>query len=422
MHILVTRPAEPAARTAARLAALGHEPLLDPVLTLEFAPPEHLIGEVPPDAVVLTSANGVRALEGHADLASLVVLPLWTVGTRTSEAARELGFVVMGEAEDLKGLADLLGDRPAPLRLLHIAGEHRAGDLGELLALAGHVVETRVVYRAARNAGLAPETQAALREGSLNAVLHYSRRSAETFIALAAEAGLSEAALQLRHLCLSNEVASPLRALGAADVLVAETPNEDALLALLGEGGTSGSARQPAEEALDSARNGEGARAGMAEPGNPGSGPKASRTKTNKPKPQVIDLEATEIDREPPPSTPDFDVPPDPPSEPDAPQAGDPPPPPPLGENDPMLGEEPRSSLGALVAAGLIGAALAIVGLMLLLSARTRTLRAGSGPGARQPPLGHRKPPGNLGRDAACSCPGRGGTGCSRSGTRQSGG
>jgi uroporphyrinogen-III synthase len=64
-------------------------------------------------------------------------------------------------------------------------------------------------------------------------VLHYSRRSAETALALVREAGLETNFAALRHLCLSSDVADGLQGLKGAKVAVASRPDEDALLGLL---------------------------------------------------------------------------------------------------------------------------------------------------------------------------------------------
>ena len=53
-------------------------------------------------------------------------------------------------------------------------------------------------------------------------------------MALAGAAGLAEAALRPRQLCLSDQVAEPLRGAGVADIEVASSPREDDLLTLLG--------------------------------------------------------------------------------------------------------------------------------------------------------------------------------------------
>ena len=154
MRLLVTRPEPDGARTAQALRARGHAVVLAPLLRTEnvdFVLPEQAFS-----AVVLTSANAARAIADHPGRAQLTALTAFTVGRRTAEAARALGFRDVRSADGDKGdLVDLLradfvrtdllrmesGDR-APL--LYLAGEDRAGDL----AGAGLPVHTAVVYRA----------------------------------------------------------------------------------------------------------------------------------------------------------------------------------------------------------------------------------------------------------------------------------
>lgn len=231
MKILVTRPERPARRTEDRLRRAGHDVLVDPLLTLSFHPPERLLDARLPDALVLTSSNGVRAIARHPDLPRLQGLPLWTVGLRTTMAAREIGFAnPVAEAPDVKTLADALRKK-GPQRLLYIAARVRAGELSELLP--EHDVETKIVYTADPASALAPETAEALRKGQIDAVLHYSRRLAEAYLALAAAAGLAREALAPVHFCLSENVAVPLRAAAAGAIRIAAVPREDALLSLL---------------------------------------------------------------------------------------------------------------------------------------------------------------------------------------------
>jgi len=98
------------------------------------------------------------------------------------------------------------------------------------LSARGIAAEMRVVYRAAA----APFPSAlieALKAGEVDAVLHFSRRSAENYAAGARQAGIAGPALAVRHLCLSAQVAEPLA--GAGQVTIAARPDEAALIALL---------------------------------------------------------------------------------------------------------------------------------------------------------------------------------------------
>jgi uroporphyrinogen-III synthase len=229
LRVLVTRPRFDAARTAEKLSVLGHEAVIDSVIEIEalpFDPPSDGFS-----AIIFTSANAARIAASHE---SLKRLPVFAVGERTGEAARELGFqrvrVAGGDVIALGGL--IASDLPGGAKILHLAGEDRAGDLPGRLAQSGITVETRINYRARASAALRPETASALRESAIDAVLHYSERSAAVFVRLAETAGISGDIRKTRHLCLSSAVAAPLKSFGARTEIAA-APDEEALLALL---------------------------------------------------------------------------------------------------------------------------------------------------------------------------------------------
>ena len=65
MRILITRPQAEAERTAARLIALGHEPVIAPVLRIERTEDTPPSGSF--DALIVTSVNAVPALADLED-------------------------------------------------------------------------------------------------------------------------------------------------------------------------------------------------------------------------------------------------------------------------------------------------------------------------------------------------------------------
>ena len=234
MRLLVTRPEPDATRTAETLRARGHDVLVAPLLATltiaaEFAGPY--------DGVLMTSANAARALTTHPRRNELARLPCVTVGARTEEAARTAGFTNTVSADGALGdLVDLVAtkvDRSA--RLLYLAGEDRAGDLAGDLAKRGIAVETAVVYQAAAAEKLPAHLTEALKHGTLDAALHYSRRSAATLLALAGHSGAMNAVTSLAHYCLSAEVAALLREAGASRIAIAAQPDETSLLGLIPE-------------------------------------------------------------------------------------------------------------------------------------------------------------------------------------------
>jgi uroporphyrinogen-III synthase len=241
MRLLVTRPEPDGARTAAALRARGHDVMLAPLLTVE-PEPEADLGPGPWDGVLITSANAVRALAAHPRKGELLDLPLFAVGRRSADAARAAGFAEVvsadGDAGDLARLMmarDRTSQVPVHVRLplLYLAGGDRAGDLGGALAAHGIATRTVVLYRAVLATALPPDIKDALAAGQIDGVLHYSRRSADAFTALALAAMIDIKELATKHYCVSPQVAAPLRAAGA-EALAAATPDEGALLALIG--------------------------------------------------------------------------------------------------------------------------------------------------------------------------------------------
>jgi uroporphyrinogen-III synthase len=232
MRVVLTRPLEDSERTAAALRARGHEVLVAPLMQVE-----PVAADIRPSwgGVVITSANAPGAIATHPAREALIKLPLYAVGKRSADAARAAGFTdVTSAGGDVRDLARLIVSRRADAAgpLLYLAGEDRAADLiGELIA-RGIAAEMAVVYRAAF-APFPPALIAALKGGEVDAVLHYSKRSAESYLAGAGLAGLTGQALTPRHFCLSDQIAAPLVAVGAGLISVAKRPDEASLIALL---------------------------------------------------------------------------------------------------------------------------------------------------------------------------------------------
>jgi uroporphyrinogen-III synthase len=232
MRVLVTRPEPDGERTAAKLHALGHDVMLAPLLRVEAVDAD-LDGTW--DAVALTSMNAVRAVAGHSGLERVVACPVYAVGGRTADAAFAQGFANVVSADgDLSDLVRLMKSHlHGGARVLYLAGEDRSGDLAGELAPAGIMVATRVVYRAVAASQFAAEVRAALAAGTIEGVLHFSRRTAAIYLACAAASGVTARALAPAHYCLSQQVVEPLLAAGARQVDVAEEPTETALISLI---------------------------------------------------------------------------------------------------------------------------------------------------------------------------------------------
>lgn len=236
MVVLVTRPAPDNEATADALRARGFEPILAPMLVFQPLPfRDENDGNY--GGVILTSANAVRAIAAHPMLPRLQALSAFAVGERTAQAAREAGFsdvrVAAGDAVSLRELiaANVPARRRAPLLYLSAADVSR--DLGAELGLRGIKVVSRCVYRMAQLDDMPQPVCEVFAANAIEAVLHYSRRSALAFVNAARRAGLEISALALPQVCLSDQVAGALREAGATRLVIASAPNETALLDVL---------------------------------------------------------------------------------------------------------------------------------------------------------------------------------------------
>ncbi len=232
MRVLVTRPLEDANTTAAQLSARGHSALISPLLSVvEFAgPPVDLSGV---QAILATSANGVRALARRNIDRNL---PVFAVGPQTAKEARDAGFSLVRDANgDLNALAEsiTLWTSPDKGTLLHASGVDGAGKLATLLEGRGFTVRTETLY-AVSAAPLTAEARKALSERLVDAVMLYSPRSARLFQDVVKDDGLEAGLDFITAVCISAATAQMVMPLSFKEIRIAESPNQDAMLACLG--------------------------------------------------------------------------------------------------------------------------------------------------------------------------------------------
>ncbi|MBL6959262.1 MAG: uroporphyrinogen-III synthase [Rhodospirillales bacterium] len=229
MRFLITRPDEDAEPLARALEQRGHETIIEALMTIVDVPALDMeLDGV--QALLITSANGIRAFaRAHAERS----LPVCAVGDASARAARDLGFEhVSSAAGDVETLAAMVVKDldTSGGELLHIAGSHRAGDLAGMLAQAGFGSRRVVLYEARAEETIGPKAAAALKSGMLNGVLLFSPRTAALFCRLATDAGLAEQCRTVTACCLSTAVADEAALLPWAGIVVAETPDSQALL------------------------------------------------------------------------------------------------------------------------------------------------------------------------------------------------
>lgn len=233
MRVLITRPFEDAEPLAARLQALGHTTLVEPLIDIVFAdgPEVDLTGV---QALLFTSANGARAAARRTPARNVPVL---AVGPATAAAARSLGFTNVTEStgEGVEGLAATIRATRDPKAgaLLHVTGTVTAGDLKASLVPQGFTVRVERLYEARAAQNLSGAIAAELEGGLIDAALFFSPRTADLFVALIRAANFETACAKMRALALSPAVAKALGHLPFRAVETAAHPTADALLARL---------------------------------------------------------------------------------------------------------------------------------------------------------------------------------------------
>lgn len=234
MRLLLTRPEPEATATAARLEALGHDVLVEPMLRIEFLPPPR--GVLPPAAIIFTSGNGVRAVRQWPEAASWAAVPVFAVGGKTAALASDTGFTdvraASGDANALVGLVSKALDGTAGT-ILYPAPRDRAGDVEGRLAESGFAVRAVEAYRAIAAERISDELREAILRGEIDGALFFSRRTAVIFRDLVKDAGLSAALRAMRLFALSAQVAGPLKELPSAGLRVASRPDGESLFSLL---------------------------------------------------------------------------------------------------------------------------------------------------------------------------------------------
>ena len=234
--LLVTRPQPEADILAERLRGMGFETLIQPMLHIHFlddaaalTPRETL------QAILTTSANGVRALARHRKHLGGDI-PLLAIGKATAREAHSNGFapvsVASGDANSLVELATQQCRRDAG-ELLHVCGRDISVDIVSLLQARDFSARRITLYEARATERLDVSVITAIRKGHIKGILFYSRRTAEIWNKLVCAAGLREHCINITAYCLASSAAEAAARLPFRDILTARNPDEAEIFALL---------------------------------------------------------------------------------------------------------------------------------------------------------------------------------------------
>lgn len=235
--VVITRTQPDADALASRLEGLGYAPLLEPMLKVRAT---HAVSSHDPlcvEGLVVTSAQALRHLNTLVREVALRHKALYAVGPRTASMAREMGWTnVHDGGGDVRTLGAFLSTRKEispSSRLLHICGRDIAHDTRDILNTVPCKIWDWVVYETESADGFSPPFTQALQAGEIRAILFHSARAASTFAQNVQTYAKEDDLSGITFLCLSGAVLKSLSAIQTGHVYAANTPDEDALLALL---------------------------------------------------------------------------------------------------------------------------------------------------------------------------------------------
>ncbi len=218
--LLILRPQPAADVSAAQARKMGIESIVMPLFAIS-----PVAWDMPDcadhDALLLTSANAVRAIAEQ--VSALRALPVHAVGPATAQAAQNAQFDIasIGPSNAERALAN--AQAAGHHRLLWLTGR----DHIELNPPAGSTLDIIPVYQ---SRPVTPDNAMIDAIQTCQIMALHSPRAARYFAAIVDQAGLDRRTITLATLSPAIAQAAEL---GWRDILVAQTPDDGALLRLI---------------------------------------------------------------------------------------------------------------------------------------------------------------------------------------------
>ncbi len=249
--VLVTRSAGQSAKFRDRLEAKGARVMEMPALEIiapdSWAPLDEAISQLSSfHWLVLTSANGVEfmfdRLQHHGlDARALGGVKIAVVGRKTAQALQERQmtpdfvppeFVADSLAEHFPGGSDLTGTR---VLFLRVQSGGREALVKDLSAKGAEVVEVPA-YQSRCPKAIAPEAEAALRQGEIDAITFASSKTVRCFQQLVAARCLAESLEGVRIASIGPQTSETCReCLGRMDAEAQEYTLEGLIQAIVSD-------------------------------------------------------------------------------------------------------------------------------------------------------------------------------------------
>lgn len=226
------RPLEDALPMATFLESKGikfsHYPLFKP----HFIPLPPLIR---PQALIITSKNAIRALKEYEYLKKI---PLYVIGDKTAELAKQTGFVniesASGTSQELTNLIMKKADRDKGI-LWHLSGERVKGNMIEPLNIAGFEVKREIVYSIEDATDLPSSLCLQLKNQIISHVIFCSPRTTTIFINLLKKKKIEMSTCQMISLCLSQDIGETALGLNWKKLWISPRPTINELMGYFDE-------------------------------------------------------------------------------------------------------------------------------------------------------------------------------------------
>lgn len=227
LNVLLIRPLEDALPMALMLKskniAFSHYPLFAP----SFLPIPSLNN---PQALIITSKNAIRALDKYEDLKNV---PLYTVGDKTAELAKQKGFANIfsagGTSQELIQLI-LKTAQKNKGTLWHLSGETIKVDISEALKFEGFEAKRQIVYRIEDIVTLPSSLLTELNNYLISHVIFCSPRTTAVFVNLLKNNKLEKKACKITALCLSQDIGKKASELKWKKVWISQRPHLNVLM------------------------------------------------------------------------------------------------------------------------------------------------------------------------------------------------
>lgn len=219
--ILITRTLEDADSLAEDVKALGFEPLISPLISIQY---QHdlLLQPQACDGYIFTSRFGVRGLSNPD-----ITKPCFVVGESTALAAKAQGFKDIHLSLDhVSGIEPLIKQQGIKGKMLYASADHITRPI---MSFDNVVVERFIVYHTELASDLIDEVYAL----NWSAALFFSKRTAAHFCDLFGGQNAANTILSKKILCLSATVASVFNENTYTDVHIADNPTRQSMLNLL---------------------------------------------------------------------------------------------------------------------------------------------------------------------------------------------